>query len=102
VFLLSCKHGEEAVRHRFFHIKHSDGMLMDEDGIDLPASKAALRDCGRLVREVLAEPEYESTLAGAELRIANGRGRVLLIIPLADRSAHRTSACPDAIGDAWE
>jgi hypothetical protein len=77
----------------YFNLKHPDWIFVDEEGVELPGSKAALKECGRLVREVLMdELDGEAIGPGAEFHIKNGRGRTLMVVPFEERPTRRRAS----------
>ena len=86
----------EAMNRYFLHIHHSDGVEIDDKGIEVPSLVEAQEEAARLVRETVqrenadhAEPD------GRYVSICDVLGRVLDVVAFKDVQLHGSPGATD-------
>ncbi len=62
-----------------FHIRDQHGLVLDDDGIELPDALAAAREALRSAQEFFAEASAPTTMT---FEITDETGRLVLAIPI--------------------
>ena len=62
-----------------FHIRDQHGLVLDEEGVELPDAIAAVKEAIRSANEFFAEA---STPTNMSFEITDEAGRLVLIVPL--------------------
>ncbi len=72
-----------------FHIRDQYGLIVDEDGIELPDALAAAREAMRSVSEFYADASAQTDMA---FEITDEAGSLVLALPIRNdaASAHKT------------
>ena len=88
--LLTEEHaGNETMAHFWFHVRHAEGKLLDEEGMDLPNLRAVCEEIMRSSRELLTE---ELSLTDVRFEVADVTGRIVVSLPASIASASRAAA----------
>jgi hypothetical protein len=62
-----------------FHVRDAAGLVLDEEGTELPDLPAAFAEALRCTRELMEEAFVS---AGMQLEIADETGRIVLMVPI--------------------
>ena len=66
----------------YFHIRDSDTLVRDPDGLDLPDLASARTECRRVIAAVLNEEQLDELPSGSrEFQIEDEIGRIVLTVP---------------------
>jgi hypothetical protein len=72
-----------------FHIRDQHGLVLDEEGVELPDAVAAVREAIRSADEFFAEA---STPTNMSFEITDEAGRLVLIVPLRNQATRSDEA----------
>ncbi len=75
--------------HFWFHVRHAEGKLLDEEGMDLPNLRAVCEEIMRSSRELLTE---ELSLTDVRFEVTDVTGRIVVSLPAGMVSAGRAVA----------
>jgi hypothetical protein len=75
--------------HFWFHVRHSEGKLLDEEGMDLPSLRAVCEEIMRSSQELLSE---DLDLTDVRFEVTNVTGRIVVSLPASVASTSRAAA----------
>ncbi len=65
-----------------FHIRDQNGLVLDEDGIELPDTLAAAQEAIQSVKEFIGEASPPTDMV---IEVTDEAGRLVLIVPVRDQ-----------------
>jgi len=66
----------------YFHIRDSDTLIRDPDGLELPDIDSARAECKNLILSVLREEQIdEEQSANRQFQVEDETGRTVLLVP---------------------
>ena len=81
--------GNETMAHFWFHVRHAEGKLLDEEGMDLPNLRAVCEEIMRSSRELQSE---DLSLTDVRFEVTDVTGRIVVSLPASIASASRAAA----------
>jgi hypothetical protein len=75
--------------HFWFHVRHAEGRLLDEEGMDLPNLRAVCEEIMRSSRELQWE---DLNLTDVRFEVTDVTGRIVVSLPASVASASRAAA----------
>jgi hypothetical protein len=81
--------GDETMAHFWFHVRHAEGKLLDEEGMDLPNLRAVCEEVRRSSQELLSE---DLDLIDVRFEVTDVTGRIVVSLPVNIASATRAAA----------
>ena len=75
--------------HFWFHVRHAEGRLLDEEGMDLPDMRAVCKEVRRSSQELLSE---DLNLTDVRFEVTDVTGRIVVSLPVGIPSIGRAAA----------
>ena len=75
--------------HFWFHVRHAEGKLLDDEGMDLPNLRAVCEEVMRSSQELLSE---DLSLTDVRFEVTDVSGRIVVSLPVGIPSISRAAA----------
>ncbi len=75
--------------HFWFHVRHAEGKLLDEEGMDLPNLRAVCEEVRRSTQELVSE---DLSLTDVRFEVTDVTGRIVVSLPVGIPSIGRAAA----------